>query len=486
MATIFVSHASADDSRVDEASAWLDNHNFKQHFVDHKHITGGEAWDKVLRIRASKSDVFILFVTPAWLNSDECYAEYRSAFYSNKPVAPLFVDIDPDTLSEKQTQRFNTLCASVQGIKLSAIPPDGMEEQLLNGALSSAVARVKGIKRWRILKWVILVTLLVIALLIGLAIYYQDYVFKEYQKWRISSSFSPIGSEDLKTLAAQSDPSKDKTFIECEDENTCPKMTIIPAGTSKMGAEDDFANDWEVPKTTIQIRSIAVSVHEITQSQWRTCSTYTQLADGKRCKELPTSSQNKRLPVSSVSWDDAQSYVAFLNRQIVGSEAGPYRLLSEAEWEYVARGETDANARRTLYHWGDDPADGCKHANMRNAKMPDNYQATWRGFECPNNSVEVSMVGTYQPNKFGLYDIAGNLTEWVDDCWHDSYHQRPSDNQAWNSPDPQNCDKVIRGGSWYGETDNIRSAARTKLARTLFGFNIGFRIAKDLNWTAQP
>lgn len=485
MSTIFVSHASSDDARVDEVSAWLNSNNFKQHFVDHKHITGGEAWDKELRMRASKSDVFILFVTPAWLISDECYAEYRSAFYSNKPVVPLFVDIDPATLSEKQTQRFNTLCASVQGIKLSSVLPEGIEEQLLSGALSSAVTRVVGIKRWRILKWMILITVLVIALLIGLAVNYQDYVFREYQKWRISSSFSLVGSEALKTLAAKSYPSNDRTFLECESRDVCPMMIIIPAGTFVMG-EDDFDDDWEMPEKPIQIRSIAVSVHEITQSQWRTCSTFTQLADGTRCKELPTSSQNKRLPVSSVSWVDAQSYVTFLNRQIAESEEGPYRLLSEAEWEYAARGETDRNARRALYHWGDDPANSCKYANMRNAKMPDYYQATWEGFECPNNSVEVSMVGTYEPNKFGLYDVAGNVTEWVEDCWHNSYHQRPLDNRAWNSPDPHNCDKVLRGGSWYGETDNLRSAARKKLARTRYGFNIGFRVARDLDWTAQP
>lgn len=485
MTTIFVSHSSKNDEIADKISQWLVGNGFDDHFVDHLHIMPGDDWDAVLRTRASEADVFLLIVTPDWLASDECYAEYRSAFYANKPVVPLFFQIDPSTLSDDQNKRFATLCASVQGTTLAVVPPTDIEAELLKGALVKALDRVKSIRRWRIIKYLAIFVFFVVALLGALAAYYSDYVVKEYRNWRISSAFQPASQQQLDELAANAGIREQTPLMECVSNDFCPEMIAVPAATYRMGSGEE-GEPHEQPPRNIAISAFAVSVFEITQAQWKTCSSYTQLQKADRCKELPTSELDKRKPVSSVSWSDAQSYVAFLNQQLFGTKDGPYRLLSEAEWEYAARGTTEAAAQGQIYHWGDDEDGACGYANMRNLKMPEPYWASWQGLNCPDNPEFVSDVGSFAANGFGLRDTAGNVTEWVEDCWHDSHHQRPLTNSAWTTSAPVNCKRVLKGGSWYGLTDNLRSAAREKLAPELYGFNIGFRVARDLNWEASP
>jgi formylglycine-generating enzyme required for sulfatase activity len=169
---------------------------------------------------------------------------------------------------------------------------------------------------------------------------------------------------------------------------------------------------------------------------------------------------------------------------VAGTPDGPYRLLSEAEWEYAVRGLTSASEPHTIYPWGDQPEGGCEYANALDVNMPETLAFERQGLNCPNSSVMATHVGSFKPNKFGLNDISGNLAEWVEDCWHESYHGRPTDASAWIKGADPNCERVIRGGSWAGELDHLRAASRVKLQDDLFGFNIGFRVARDLDWTA--
>ena len=132
----------------------------------------------------------------------------------------------------------------------------------------------------------------------------------------------------------------------------------------------------------------------------------------------------------NVSWDDAQAYVAWLSKET----GQPYRLLSEAEWEYAARAGTT-----TRYSWGDDP--------------PTPEQANFG-----RNVGKTTEVGTYPPNPWGLHDMHGNVWEWVEDCWNESYQGAPSDGSAWTSGD---CSRrVLRGGSWVNDPEYLRSADR--------------------------
>ena len=135
MVRIFVSHASSDDLEVDTLSDWLTTNGYDNHFVDHKHISAGASWDRELPRQAGQSEVLLLYVTKAWLSSSECFSEYRSAYYAGKHIIPLFVSVHPSDLSSEAATRFSTLCSSVQGIQIEAIPLSQMSHDLLRGSL---------------------------------------------------------------------------------------------------------------------------------------------------------------------------------------------------------------------------------------------------------------------------------------------------------------------------------------------------------------
>ena len=196
----------------------------------------------------------------------------------------------------------------------------------------------------------------------------------------------------------------------------------------------------------------AVGVYEVTFAEWDAC-----LVDGG-CGgyDAPDDSGWGRCwrPVIDVSWDDAQEYVRWLSRT-TGQE---YRLLSEAEWEYVARAGTT-----TPYHTGETIT--TDEANFNGD--------TYRRQTIP--------VGSFAPNAFGLYDVHGNVREWVEDCWNDGYEGAPSDGSAWVSGDCGH--RVLRGGAWSYYPRLLRSADRNRFDpgyRFNYGRN-GFRGARTLN-----
>ena len=153
----------------------------------------------------------------------------------------------------------------------------------------------------------------------------------------------------------------------------------------------------------------------------------------------------------NVSWDDAKGYVDWLS----GKTGEEYRLLSEAEWEFVARAGT-----RTARYWGDEV--GRNRANCRGCG------SRWDG-------EQTAPMGLFSANPFGLYDVHGNVGEWVEDCWNDSYHGAPTDGSAWESG---RCEsRVLRGGSWYGRPRFLRSALRGGFTSGGRGSGVGFRVA---------
>jgi formylglycine-generating enzyme required for sulfatase activity len=157
-------------------------------------------------------------------------------------------------------------------------------------------------------------------------------------------------------------------------------------------------------------------------------------------------------PVTNVSWDEAKIYSAWLAKQT----GKPYRLLTEAEWEYVARAGNQGR-----YFFGDDETQLPEYAWFSN-----------------NSDSKTQPVGTKKPNAFGVYDIYGNVWQWVEDCYVESYLGAPTDGSAVTSND---CSRrVLRGGSWSGEPDMLRSANRNGFI-TLFRIgNVGFRVGRVL------
>ncbi|WP_423748789.1 formylglycine-generating enzyme family protein [Cupriavidus necator] len=193
----------------------------------------------------------------------------------------------------------------------------------------------------------------------------------------------------------------------------------------------------------------AIGRYEVTVEQWNAC------ADAGGCQRIPTVAESpKNAPVRDVSWDDAQQYVAWLSKTTGKS----YRLPTEAEWEYAARGGT-----ASAYWWGDQMRKG--NANCKDCGEPWNQDAP-------------ATVGSFAANPYGLYDVNGSVWEWVADCWHSSYKGAPVDGRAWNE---NACGtRVIRGGSWREGASYMVSSTRFKYSPSVRQSQNGFRVVRDM------
>jgi formylglycine-generating enzyme required for sulfatase activity len=217
----------------------------------------------------------------------------------------------------------------------------------------------------------------------------------------------------------------------------------IPAGEFEMGSpldeEDRYDREGPVHHVTIE-KPFYMGRYEVTQQQWR-----------EIMGDNPSYFEGDYLPVEQVSWDDVQEFIKKLNEK---EGTDKYRLPSEAEWEYACRAGTT-----TCYSFGDDES-----------KLGD---YAWY------YSSKTHPVGQKKPNSWGLYDMHGNVWEWVQDCWHDSYNGAPTDGSAWILA----CDgayRVFRGGSWYDCARDCRSALRLRNDPRYRGGGLGFRILQEV------
>ncbi len=227
-----------------------------------------------------------------------------------------------------------------------------------------------------------------------------------------------------------------------------PAMIKVQAGTFRMGGASAVVSPDEVPRHDVTIRSFMVSVYEVTFAEY---NRFAQ-ATGRR-KPKSSGWDLKTHPVVDVSWDDALAYTRWLSKQ-TGKR---YRLLSEAEWEYVARAGTT-----TSYWWGTKPGVGNAHC-----------------FDCRSDfsTSKPAKVGTYQPNTFGVYDTAGNVFEWVHDCYHRNYTDAPDDGSVWEGGD---CDvRVVRGGAYRSPASSMRAEKRGKFKSGKGQYNVGIRVARE-------
>ncbi|WP_420463598.1 formylglycine-generating enzyme family protein [Candidatus Palauibacter sp.] len=212
-------------------------------------------------------------------------------------------------------------------------------------------------------------------------------------------------------------------FSDCSG---CPQMVVVPAGTFTMGspASEEGRRDDEGPQHSVTIGApFAVGVYEVTFAEWDAC-VRTGGCGGYAPADEGWGRGNR--PVINVSWDNAQTYVSWLSQQ-TGQR---YRLLSEAEWEYVARAGS-----RTARYWGESESGQCRYANG-----DDDYVS------CTDGHAYTAPVGSFAPNVFGLYDVIGNVLEWTQDCSNGSHAGAPTDGSAWQSGE---CgSRVLRGGSW--------------------------------------
>ena len=237
---------------------------------------------------------------------------------------------------------------------------------------------------------------------------------------------------------------------ECSD---CPLMVAVPPGEYAMGSSSSDRKllggeyETELPSRSVTVRRFAVGVHEVTFSQWDAC--YRE--EGCSHKPLDNGWGRGNRPVIDVSWNDAKQYVQWLSKKTEKT----YRLLSESEWEYVARAGT-----KDPFHTGSTIS--TRQANFGNSQR---------------RTIE---VGRLANNRYGLHDVHGNVWEWVQDCWHGNYRGAPNDGSAWTQGG--DCGKrVYRGGSWKDGSNYARSAYRWGADIRQRAGNIGFRVARDLN-----
>jgi formylglycine-generating enzyme required for sulfatase activity len=287
----------------------------------------------------------------------------------------------------------------------------------------------------------------------------------------------------LAPMAAADMPKPLRTGAAFQECSQCPEMVVIPGGTFLMGspASDAERKDLEEPQHEVTVaHRFALGRFPVTRAEYALFAKERGIAgtgcrawDGKKWEEKPNPDldwrnpgfpQSDRDPVVCVSWDEAKQYVAWLNSRVAGktgkkgasAAAGPYRLPTEAEWEIAARAGTV-----TRYWWGDDV--GTNRANC------DGCGSAW-------DDRRTSPVESFPPNPYGLHDMAGNVWQWLEDCWNLNYVGAPRDGSAWLSG---NCElRAGRSGAWTRPPRSVRIANRDGQAGHTV--NIGFRVARTL------
>jgi len=223
------------------------------------------------------------------------------------------------------------------------------------------------------------------------------------------------------------------SFRDCID---CPEMEVLPAGNFQMG-ETGRRN--AMPAHTVTLPAFAIGKHEVTQGEWKAVM-------GDNPSKIAACSDT--CPVENISWHDAQEYV----KRLSARTGKRYRLPTEAEWEYACRagGEHD--------YCGGGEAD----------------KLAWSGDQYGG----IHPVGQKQSNAWGLYDMSGNVWEWVQDCMHPDYKGAPVDGAAWEAPDCKS--RVLRGGSWLSGPQYSRAALRFGFTPNFRAGDFGFRVARNL------
>jgi formylglycine-generating enzyme len=274
------------------------------------------------------------------------------------------------------------------------------------------------------------------------------------------------------------------TFRDCAD---CPEMIAVPAGNFMMGspASEPGRFDDEGPQHRVTIQPTAVSATPITRAQYAMFANATNRADPDSCVAMndagefklqpglnwrnPGFEQTPDHPVVCVSWEDAVAYIAWLSAR-TGKN---YGLLTEAEFEYAARGGSP-----TRHWWGEESGNTtCTFANGFDLAAKRTHP-DWPSIECDDRYPFTSPVRTFPANGFGLFDMAGNAFSWVQDCYVEGYAGAPADGSARIEA---TCPaRAIRGGSWLNSAKGLRAALRDRDPPKGRYQNLGFRVARDM------
>jgi formylglycine-generating enzyme required for sulfatase activity/uncharacterized caspase-like protein len=287
-----------------------------------------------------------------------------------------------------------------------------------------------------------------------------------------SGCAAPLTAEQERALKPKD------SFLECDN---CPEMVVVPAGSFTMGSPKGEKERFEQegPQHLVKIsKPFAVGKLHVTVDQfaafvrqtgyidvtWK-CTTF----EGSKPREIswrsPGFAQEGSHPVVCMSWEAAKAYVDWLAKKT----GRPYRLLSEAEWEYAARGKTSPAAYPRFW-FGNDEKVLCRYGNIWDQKGGNN------GAPCNDRYANTSPTGHYEPNSFGLYDMLGNARQLTADCWHGDYSGAPADGSAWTTG-CTDISRVVRGSAWNDSQASSNTARRIVFSG---GNSVGFRVARTL------
>jgi formylglycine-generating enzyme required for sulfatase activity len=302
--------------------------------------------------------------------------------------------------------------------------------------------------------------------------------------WSVSLT-NPASVTHAKNAPAAHQPQP--SFRDCAD---CPEMVALPAGEFMMGSPENERGRLDaegVPRRVVIPRRIAIGKFEVTVGQIAAFTAETGMTVGGSCHAIvkpehssPTwsgpdaSLQHPGFDISGsdpavcISWHEAQSYVAWLQRRT----GKPYRLPTEAEWEYAARAGTT-----TRYSFGNDETELCAYARFADLGS----EFGWGdGCRSEFDAAGPVPVGSLKPNPWGLFDMHGNVWEWAEDCWTPNPLEIPVDGSAFSRPGT--CEVgVVRGGSFAAGSRRVRSAIRIPVRTAKHLYNTGLRVALPLD-----
>lgn len=257
----------------------------------------------------------------------------------------------------------------------------------------------------------------------------------------ITSTLVILFLTGMASAYAEAEMKPGTVFKDCPN---CPDMVVIPPGSYERGSTNGDDDEMPVQHVTIG-KSFAIGKTEVTQGQWKSIMGNNP-SGFKKCGE--------NCPVEKVSWDDAQQFISKLNAK-TGKQ---YRLPTEAEWEYACR--------------GGEKYEYCGSNDLDSVAWYGAYST-----QAGNSKVTTHPVATKKPNAFGLYDMSGNVYEWVEDSYHPNYNKSPTDGSAWIG---NGYERILRGSSWNGNPQDERAAGRERNLPVYRDDDDGFRLARTL------
>jgi len=476
MADVFISYKREEIAWAARVAQALSEEGFSAFYdLDEDGIHAGEEWDKRLEKELAAAKCCLVLWSRASTESANVRSEARRA-NGRGILAPAKVNacqapIGLDNLQEADLSQWRGDRSDVQwrflvdrgvarkvgraGRPPKQLPPPvpPPPQSLPRGEKASARS---------LPKWFVPAGLAGLALvgLLAWSLWSQTGPVTEPETAAVEAPAAPVGDPATPTGSALADG---QAFRDCAD---CPEMVVIPAGSFVMGSpagETDRGSD-EGPQRTVSISRFAAGKFEVTFDEWERC------VAGGGCRSTANPGDQGwgrgRRPAINVSWNDAEEYVQWLSQK-TGQR---YRLMTEAEWEYATRGKTNGTASEPAFWWG----------NSINASQA-NYDASYTYNNGPKGQYrqQTEPVGTFQANPFGLYDVHGNVWEWVQDCYVNTYSGAPTNGSAVTAGDCSS--RVLRGGSWNDDPLYLRSAGRNWSTPTDRGNGLGFRLARTVS-----